>query len=170
MVSRLRGNEIPRLLESYAELLHQERLRGVMAGIPANPERQIALAMELIERRAGMAAMPQRLLECIVDFCKGLNHRFGKPAAEAVPAYEQANATYFQPFLKQHGEDALENYLVWSVLRRRFPFGDELLFPNETADAATEFSVDGDRVRHAQGAGDRGWRRTTGRASGWNIW
>ncbi len=35
----------------------------------------------------------------------------------------------------------LENYLIWSVLRRRFPFGDELLFPEETANPATEFSV-----------------------------
>jgi lysine-N-methylase len=38
-------------------------------------------------------------------------------------------------------EFLFENYLVCSVIRRRFPYGDDLIFPEATANPWTEFSV-----------------------------
>jgi len=130
---------IPRLLEGYGEIMQQSRLRGVMDAIPTNHERQLTLAIQLLDRRVEVTEPPRRILECVREFATGIGYQIGEPIEKAIPGYRQALVTHFQPFLERY-EFIFENYLVNTVLRRRFPYGDDVLSTGPTTPTA-EFTT-----------------------------
>jgi lysine-N-methylase len=124
------GDTVPALLRSYSELMQQGRLRSAVDSVPARPEQQLSLILQLLERRAALGPIPRRLLECIQSFLDGVGYATALSAPmprpnPALPGYLAANRDSFQPFLRRHPH-ILENYLISYIIRNRFPYGDDL--------------------------------------------
>ena len=98
---------VPDLLRSYAEIMAQEKLRGVIERIPARQQAQLSLLIQLANTLTGLNALPDRFLSCLRDCLAGLEGIEG--ATASADTYEAAYTRYFAPFAARRGY-IFENY------------------------------------------------------------
>jgi lysine-N-methylase len=117
---------VPALLQSYGEIMAQQKLRGVIRQIPARPEAQVGLVLNLLGALSRVTQLPPRFLECLTDCLQGIAPASGEPgsALDYAPGYVAAYANYFHRFFEKN-QFMLENYLLSYVVRQRFPYGNE---------------------------------------------
>ena len=116
---------VPGLLRDYAGIIVEGKLRELMDGIPRRPEARVALAFEVIHRHLAIqleGPAHERFRECARDFVSGIGYDERTGIEACVPAFEEARARYYEPFLEERPY-FLENYLVNHVFKTRFPFG-----------------------------------------------
>lgn len=129
-------SDVPQLLRSYAEIMGNGTLREAMDRIPPAPGEQFSLVVKLFRSRFGLQQLPARLEECLEDWLTGLGCEDSTLIADLAARAGQVGAQHLEPFLAEH-EHLLENYLLNAVVRRRFPYGDEVP-PQATAGQTTE--------------------------------
>lgn len=124
MIARHENAFIPQLLQNFAHLIVEGRLRDMMDGIPGTGL-QAALVMEVIRRhRAIQMGEPwlERFRECVRDFLKGIGYEDSSSPEQGVRKFAEARQMYYEPFMQAH-PFILENYLANHVFKTRFPFG-----------------------------------------------
>ena len=116
-------DQVPRLLAEYARMIRDGVLRGAMDGIPAQPARQLAIVLELVNRGLSMSdASHTRFRECVQNFLDGIHFEQSGAIESFVPSYQEGHARYYFPFMQEH-PFIFENYLVNYIFRTRFPYG-----------------------------------------------
>lgn len=129
--------EIPKLLNDYAVMLVEKKLRPLMANVPLSLEVQVEVAIKFLERsKAGTASAAYS--ECMKEFAAGLGFREGLSPKECAGAYESAYAKYFAPFMEAHPY-ILENYLLNYVFKHRWPFQESMENPAEVENCQASF-------------------------------
>ena len=110
---------IPKLLHDYAEIIMEKKLREPMDRIPVHPVPQLEVAGKF-GLRANRNPHYASFNECLDEFMRGIQFDPALPLENCVPAYSEACARYYRPFMDAH-PFLLENYLVDFVLSQCFP-------------------------------------------------
>ncbi len=140
VIARRENALIPQLLQNFAHLILEGRLRSVMDGIPETGS-QAALVMEVIRRHRAMQMGEPALVrfrECVEDFLKGIGFEDSSALEAGVRNLAEARRMYYEPFMQAH-PFVLENYLANHVFKTRFPFGVNAR--GEANNPQTEFLV-----------------------------
>jgi lysine-N-methylase len=129
---------VPKLIQSYAEIMTHAQLRGSLDQIPARPEAQFFLVVQVLQLLSQLQPLPPRFLDCLSDCLKGIGamHDAPDPDVHSTPSvarYIDATTRYYLPFFKKN-EYMLENYLLSYVIRKRFPYGEEFSVTNPLAE------------------------------------
>jgi lysine-N-methylase len=119
VVTQNRGGLLPKLLNDYSEIIVEKRLQTALEGIPSNPLPQLEVALKFVDR-ALINMNSRSYAECRSEFLDGIQYDPEKPISSCIPAYTEACARYYRPFMDAH-PSMLENYLVDYVLSRCFP-------------------------------------------------
>ena len=120
---------IPKLLHDYAEIIMEKKLRAAMDGIPIHPAPQLEVAVKF-GHRAGRNPNYGSYDECLHEFLQGIRHDQNLPLENCVPAYAEACARYYRPFMDAH-PFLLENYLIDYVLSHCFPLSRDPKAPSQ---------------------------------------
>jgi lysine-N-methylase len=131
-----RGGSVARLLREYAEIAAQGKLRPAMDGIPARPEAQLMMILQVVGFHLNsLDPRFTRFRECLRDFLRGAGHPDCAQKLDAADSqtpvmitldtclrhYVEAHDRYYAPFMERH-PSLLENYLINHILRMAFPF------------------------------------------------
>ncbi|HUI83081.1 MAG TPA: flagellin lysine-N-methylase [Candidatus Binatia bacterium] len=114
---------VPELLAQYAEIILQGRLRADLEGIPVRPHLQLDLVLQLIRCRFQVEQPHDGFAGCVADFLLAVGHSPETPLQQSAERYHQAYVRHYAPFSAAYPA-FLENYLVNTVFRTRFPFAD----------------------------------------------
>ena len=137
--------QIPLLLQGYAQIAVDGKLRDAMESVPVRLEAQVAMLLETVNSFFATRGPAQyRLHECLRDFLDGLHHADAPGVESCVGHYAEGYAKYYRPFMQRHPY-LMENYLVNHVFRARFPFSKGASLPlnplNEYVFMCLEFSA-----------------------------
>ena len=118
-------SQVPKLIGQYAEMMAQGLLRPHLDGIPARPDIQLDLVIQLIRRRYQVEQPEHGFAASVADFLMGIQHSPDAPLQGPVIHYEEAYSGYYQRFSQAYPA-FLENYLINYIFRTRFPFADSV--------------------------------------------
>jgi lysine-N-methylase len=131
-----RPGSVSNLLREYAEIAAEGKLRSAMEAIPARPEAQLRMVLQVVDfHLSSQDPRFSRFRECLRDFLSGVGHtdsaqkvdRDARKVAVTLRLetclrhYVQAHERYYAPFMDRHPY-LLENYLINHIIRLGFPF------------------------------------------------
>jgi lysine-N-methylase len=118
------ARSVPEFLGDFKAAVTSGALRTAMEALPLDRAAQ----MDVVLRLAGMllhrSNVRPRFVECVQAFTTGIGNGPGATLESLAERSAQAHDRYYAPFFAQHPH-ILENYLVNTILRLRFPFGKE---------------------------------------------
>jgi lysine-N-methylase len=127
-----KAQEIPALIGTYSDYVHNGSFRQEMENITDAVTVQMELMKEAADARLFMGMAPGRFFECFGEFLAGIEYTTGSAKEEVAQRYAAAYTQYYQPFMATR-EYILENYLVNYVFENLFPLGQERhIFDNYT--------------------------------------
>jgi lysine-N-methylase len=115
---------IPDFLGDFRSTVAAGTLRAPMESLPMDRKAQLDLVLRLAGMLLHRSNVSSRFVECVQAFSSGLGSGPGATLESLVKRCTQAHDRYYAPFFEHHPR-MLENYLVNSILRWRFPFGLE---------------------------------------------
>jgi len=133
------GRGVPTLLGDFSAAIASGSLRTSMDVIPASPELQLDILLELVRIRIEKDYLPPRLRETLSAFASGLGIATGETTEDRAARHARAHALYYAPFFARHPH-ILENCLANTILRGLFPFGERSLDPAARLEPALEFA------------------------------
>jgi lysine-N-methylase len=99
-------------------------LRNAMQSLPADDKAQLDAVLQLAGLMLHKSNIGPRFAACIHAFTTGIGNGPGATLESLSSAYAAARSQYFAPFFHRNPH-ILENLLVNTILRLRFPFGFE---------------------------------------------
>jgi lysine-N-methylase len=99
-------------------------LRSAMQSLPADDKAQLDAVLQLAGLMLHKSNVGPRFAACIHAFTTGIGNSPGATLESLASAYAAARRQYFIPFFLRNPH-ILENLLVNTILRLRFPFGFE---------------------------------------------
>jgi lysine-N-methylase len=118
------ARSVPEFLGDFQATVTTGALRTTMEALPMDRAAQ----MDVVLRLAGMllhrSNVRPRFVECVQAFTTGIGNGPGATLESLTERSAQAHDRYYAPFFAQHPH-ILENYLINTILRLRFPFGKE---------------------------------------------
>jgi lysine-N-methylase len=118
------AQSVPDFLGDFQAAVTSGTLRTGMEALPMDRAAQ----MDVVLRLAGMllhrSNVRPRFVECVNAFTTGIGNGPGATLESLTGSSALAHDRYYAPFFAQHPY-ILENYLINSILRLRFPFGKE---------------------------------------------
>jgi len=122
-------------------------LRGAMEALPVDRNAQLDVVLRLAGLMLHKSNIRPRFVECVQAFTTGIGNGPGATLDSLGAHYARAHDRYFAPFFDRHPH-ILENYLINSIVQRRFPFGKgelgagaEPLMVREFALLAAQFAL-----------------------------
>ena len=115
-------------------------LRSSMQTLPADSRTQLDAVLHLAGLMLQKSRVGPRFLECVRAFTAGIGNGPNATLASLCAHYEAAYQRYFAPFFSQHPQ-ILENYLINTVVRLRFPFGRDSYAPEAERSASRQFAL-----------------------------
>ncbi len=128
---------VAQLLADTARLAAQQHLRQAMDEIPAQPDRQLQLVMELLRLRIAEPPVPTRFLECVQDFELGLRCASAQSEQQILDAYADGHRLFYRPLMDRHPH-LLENDLTNQIFKNHYPFGRPSTHPAAQSPANAE--------------------------------
>ena len=122
LLAASQANQIPKLLQDYAQIASAGTLRPGLDGIPAQPALQLSVVLKLIDLRMGRVLNSMRFLACTKEFLDGIGYRPNLPIETLLPAYHRAHDDFYRPLMHAHPQ-LLENYLLNHLFKTVFPYG-----------------------------------------------
>lgn len=117
-----RPQRVPQLLAELETAAATGSLQGAMNALPADHAQQLDVVLLLAGLLLHHAYIRPRFRECIQAFTQGIGNGAGATLESLTACYASAHDRYFAPFFEEHPH-ILENYLVNTIFRCRFPFG-----------------------------------------------
>jgi lysine-N-methylase len=118
------AQSVSEFLGDFQAAVSSGALRTAMETLPLDRAAQ----MDVVLRLAGMllhrSNVRPRFVECVQAFTTGIGNGPGATLESLTEHSAQAHNRYYAPFFAQHPH-ILENYLINTILRLRFPFGKE---------------------------------------------
>jgi lysine-N-methylase len=111
-------------LVGFAEAVSTGTLRTAMESLPLDRSAQLDVVLRMAGMMLHRSNVRPRFVECMNAFTSGIGNGPGATLKTLSDEYARAHDQYFAPYFSRHPY-ILENYLVNSILRCRFPFGKE---------------------------------------------
>jgi lysine-N-methylase len=117
-----RSEKVPQLLAEFETTAAAGNLQAAMNNVPADHAQQLDLVLRLAGMLLHQSYLRPRFVECIQAFTQGIGNGEGATLESLTARYAMAHGLYYEPFFQKHPH-ILENYLVNTIFRCRFPFG-----------------------------------------------
>jgi len=115
---------IPAFLADFKATVASGALLTAMEALPLDRSAQLDVVLRLAGMLLRRSNVRPRFVECVHAFTTGIGNGPGATLESLVGHYAQAHDHFYAPFFAHHPH-ILENYLVNTILRCRFPFGPE---------------------------------------------
>lgn len=116
--------QVPALLSGFTIAIHSGSLLPGMQALAVDHAKQLDLVLRLAGMLLKRSNLRPRFIECIQAFTNGIGDGPANTFESLTARYEEAHDRYFAPFFLRHPH-ILENYLINTIFRCRFPFGSE---------------------------------------------
>jgi lysine-N-methylase len=117
-----RREKVPKLLAGFEATAASGGLQSTIGTLPEDYARQLDLVLLLAGLMLHRSYIRPRFMECIQAFTQGIGNSAGATLESLTAGYRRAHDHYYAPFFEKHPH-ILENYLVNTIFRCRFPFG-----------------------------------------------
>jgi lysine-N-methylase len=117
-----RRQRVPQLLAGLEATVASGHLRATINTLPEDYVRQLDLVLLLAGMMLHRSYVRPRFVECVQAFTQGIGNGAGATLESLTAGYRRAHDHYYEPFFQKH-PCILENYLVNTIFRCRFPFG-----------------------------------------------
>lgn len=131
---------VPEFLVGFEASLLTGTLRPAMDTLPVDHRAQLDVVLRLAGLMLHRSNVSQRFVACVQDFTAGIGNGPGATLESLTANYAAAHDRSFAPFFERHPH-ILENYLVNTILRCRFPFGREGTQPSSTPSMMREYAL-----------------------------
>jgi lysine-N-methylase len=115
---------IPAFLADFEATVASGALRAAMETLPLDRTAQLDVVLRLAGLLLHRSNVRPRFVECVQAFTAGIGNGPGATLESLAARYSEAHDRYYEPFLRRHPH-ILENFLVNTIFRCRFPFGRE---------------------------------------------
>jgi lysine-N-methylase len=115
---------VPEFLGGFQASIATGTLRTAMETLPLDRSAQLDVVLRLAGMLLHRSSIRPRFIACVEAFTKGIGNGPGATLESLTGHYAQAHDRYYAPFFSRHPQ-ILENYLINTILRCRFPFGQE---------------------------------------------
>lgn len=113
---------VPAFLADFQAAALTGRLRKAMEAQPVDRRAQLDAVLRLAGLLLHKSNVLPRFVECIDAFASGIGNGPTATLDTLTESFNLAHDRYFSPFVERHPQ-ILENYLVNTIVRTRFPFG-----------------------------------------------
>ncbi|MGD0938385.1 MAG: flagellin lysine-N-methylase [Terracidiphilus sp.] len=131
---------VPRFLTDFEATVASGALLPAMEALPVNLTAQLDVVLRLAGMLLHRSNVRPRFVECVQAFTAGIGNAPGATLEGLAERYAEAHDTHFGPFFDRHPY-ILENYLINTIVRCRFPFGPEQAPAGEPNTMAHEFAL-----------------------------
>ncbi len=115
---------VPTFLADFEATAASKALMPAMEAVPVNLSSQLDVVLRMAGMLLHRSNVRPRFVECVQAFTTGIGNGPGATLESLTTRYAHAHDRYYAPFFERHPH-ILENYLVNTILRCRFPFGLE---------------------------------------------
>jgi len=115
---------VPEFLGDFEAAVGAGSLRPAMETLPVDRTAQLDVVLRLAGMLLRRSNVSPRFAECAQAFAAGIGNGPGATLESLTKQYTRAHDLWYEPFFRHHPH-MLENYLVNTILRCRFPFGSE---------------------------------------------
>jgi lysine-N-methylase len=134
---------VPAFLNDFQAAVASETLLTAMESLPLDHAAQLDVVLRLSGMMLHRSNVRPRFVECVQAFTTGIGNGPGATLESLTAHSAHAHDRYYAPFFDRHPH-ILENYLVNTILRCRFPFGQEgaqLSMTRECAQLIAQFAL-----------------------------
>ena len=134
-------DEVSKCLDDFDRTVADGTLRLEMESLSVDPSAQLDAVLRLAGLMGKRSIITGRFVECINAFKTGIGYGPTATTLESLTAgYKTAHDRFFAPFFDRHPH-ILENYLINTILRCRFPFGPDDRNHDAVHSATREFTT-----------------------------
>ncbi|MGA9673383.1 MAG: flagellin lysine-N-methylase [Terracidiphilus sp.] len=134
-------DEVSKCLDDFDQTIADGTLRLDMESLSVDPSAQLDAVLRLAGLMGKKSIGTPRFVECIDAFKTGIGYGPTATTLEPLTAgYKTAHDRFFAPFFARHPH-ILENYLINTILRCRFPFGPDDRNRDTVHSATREFTT-----------------------------
>lgn len=131
---------LTRFLADFDAAVASGTLRAAMETLPVDRKAQLDVVLRLAGLMLHKSNIRPRFVECVKAFTAGIGNEPGATLDSLGAHYAYAHDRHFAPFFDRHPY-ILENYLINSIVRRRFPFGKGELGSSTEPQMLREFAL-----------------------------
>ena len=118
------ARSVPGFLAEFEATVASGSLHGALDALPADGSAQLDVVLRLAGMLLHRSNVRQRFVDCIGAFTAGIGNGPEATLESLAAHYQDAHDRSYEPFFERHPH-MLENYLLNTVFRWRFPFGRE---------------------------------------------
>jgi lysine-N-methylase len=130
----------PQLLADFGPTVASGNLQASMNTLPVDHAQELDLVLLLAGMLLHRSHVRPRFVECIQAFTQGIGNGTGATLESLTIHYALAHDRYYAPFFQKHPY-ILENYLINTIFRSRFPFGRDWAHTGATPSMARELAL-----------------------------
>jgi lysine-N-methylase len=130
---------VPAFLGDFEATVASGNLITAMEALPLDRTAQLDVVLRLAGMLLHRSNVRPRFVECVQVFTAGIGNGAGATLESLAANCAQAHDRYYAPFFARHPQ-ILENYLINTVVRCRFPFGQEGAQDKRPASMAREYA------------------------------
>jgi lysine-N-methylase len=131
---------VPAFLEDFQATLAAGTLRPAMESLPFDRAAQLDVVLRLAGLLLHRSNVRPRFVECVQAFTAGIGNGPGATLESLTAQFSLAHDRYYAPFFAAQPH-ILENYLVNTIVRCRFPFGRKESEPGAAPSMARQFAI-----------------------------
>jgi lysine-N-methylase len=131
---------IAELLRNFVVEVASGSLRAKMDALPSDPGRQLDAVLRFAGILNEKCNPRPRFLACVQAFTAGIGNGPGATFESLTAGYLLAHDRFYLPLLERHPK-ILENYLINTIFRSRFPLGREAMPPGVSPSMTREFTL-----------------------------
>jgi len=113
---------VPAFLKDFEASVAANTLRTAMEALPVDRASQLDVVLRMAGMLLRRSNIRPRFVECVQAFTSGIGNEPGATLESLTSHFDLAHNRYFAPFIERQPH-ILENYLVNTIIRTRFPFG-----------------------------------------------
>lgn len=133
------GQPISELLSDFSDAVFDGRMQHGMAAQPFDLRAQMDAVLRLAGLMLHKSNVTARFAECINAFTTGIGNGPAATLDSLTAGLRRAHDRYFAPFFERQPH-ILENYVVNTILRCRFPYGTEGMKPGAAVSFSREYT------------------------------
>ncbi len=138
------ARSVPAFLGDFEAAITSGALLSAMETLPLDRAAQLDVVLRMAGLLLHRSNVSPRFAECVQAFTTGIGNGPGASLESLTEHYTRSHDHYFAPFFARHPH-ILENYLTNTILRCRFPFGNDdaqpLLMAREYALLTAQFAL-----------------------------
>ena len=131
---------VAQFLAGFESSVASGALRAAMQSLPIDPTAQVDIVLRLAGLMLHKSNLRPRFVECVHAFTAGIGNGPAATLQSLTATYNAAHDRYYQPFFERH-RYILENYLVNTILRCQFPYGNEGMLAGGVPRMSKEFAL-----------------------------